>query len=342
MHWNVVDEIVNNLRLHPTADFSISSYNILLNGKITHPWTRDQKILNYILGSQKERLVTLEDGERLLLFTSFPWNKVYRSDFLRRSQIRFSETAVQNDIFSHWQSILQANRILVTDSIQCTKVQNAAAARISNTSDHRRLEAFTALRETYDLVRSSDNPNAEAYFWSFYADIVKWMLLRSQGPAQQVLMHEHITFAAAMPYHLKSIEDITGTKRWEIWNMNVSLNLAEESAKQHPLLTRAEWDTCLSELSRINRLSAELRDENDKLRTDRDTKAKHAREKERKNSEEIKNLRDIVKKNAIELDRMRSENTNLRRHLNSKATRVAFGLRSLYRKVIPINPRTER
>ncbi|KEP67911.1 hypothetical protein DL1_18195 [Thioclava dalianensis] len=311
MDWKVVSEIVDQMGKMPEVDVVLASYQFLLNGILSEAYPRDNQIMRDILRGKSARTIGIDGNEDLLRFINFPWNKVYRVDFIRRIGLRFSETKVQNDIYAHWQSLLCAKRILVTDQVLCTKDQNDSGGRVSNTADYRRLEAFIALRETYEFVRQQRLPRVETRFWAFYIDLVRWMIRVSTRDTGPLLLCEHMAFVgAAPPDILYDLEVDTGIKSWELWEVNgVARIVEEEVSGSIDLSEDLQRKMILSELSRLKQLAAELRKDNDRIRQKLNQAHK---EKQR------------LKDDAVEMQR----------HLDSKAARWAFKIRSAYRSVI--------
>lgn len=97
------------------------------------------------------------------------------------------------------------------------------------------------------------------------------------------------------------------------------------------LMDSARLEIWLSELSRLKRLSAELRGENDRLRGERDRQRHEIRDRD----ERIKVLGREVANERAHLEKARHEIAELQRHLNSKAARWAFALRRAFRRVVP-------
>ena len=186
--WRVIEELIVQMQAQPAIDMAVSSYRFLRDGKIQPGHYDDMQILNNVLQGKSSRVVGIDGSEVLLRLKNYPWTKLYRTDFIRRIGLHFSETAVQNDIYAHWQSLLLATRILVTNRVQCTQTVNQQSNRISNTTDHRRLQAFTAFRETYELVRSRELPRVEAVFWSFYSEVSRWLINISSEATRPLLM----------------------------------------------------------------------------------------------------------------------------------------------------------
>lgn len=325
MDWRVIEELMVHMQAQPAIDMAVSSYRFLRDGKIQPGHAGDMQILNNTLQGQSTRVVGIEGNEDLLRLTNYPWTKLYRTDFIRRIGLCFSETAVQNDIYAHWQSLLFATRILVTNLVQCTQTVNQQGSRISNTADHRRLQAFTALRETYELVRSRELPRVEAVFWSFYSNLSRWMINVSSAVTCPLLMREHVSFAGMLPSDMNRLEAETGVKRWEIWNMNQLADMVPAiGTEAAPSPDDAQWEICLIEISRLKRLATELHADNDRLRSDlhlRNGDLERVQQECRQRDEHIGNLeRDV---------------SELHRHVNSKAAQIAFRLRKVYRVFVP-------
>lgn len=63
------------------------------------------------LSGDGTRLLSLRERADLVMISAYPWNKIYRTGFLRDHDITCSETPVHNDIRLHWLSFLKAGRI---------------------------------------------------------------------------------------------------------------------------------------------------------------------------------------------------------------------------------------
>ena len=254
MDWGVVEQVMQKMDAAPAVDMAVSSYRFLRDGKLASAHQKDQKILQTTLRGQNSRIVMLDDNEALLRLTNYPWNKVYRTRFIRRIGLRFSDTIVQNDVYAHWQSLLGSSRILVTDLVQCTQAVTMAGSRISNTWDSRRLHAFTALRETYALVQHNPLPRVETAFWAFYHDLVHWMIGSASPGTRVKLMQEHVRFAGIAPRNMTALEADTGIKSWSLWDMenieNTTIAAHETTGKP---MDPAHLEIWLTEISRLKR-----------------------------------------------------------------------------------------
>lgn len=106
---------------------------------------------------------------------NFPWNKIYRTAFLRENGLRCTETQVHNDIELHWGSFLAARRVLVSSRIGALHVVRPGATRLTNISGTARLQVFQALNRVVETLFKHDNPRtATMAFLRFAHDLLLW------------------------------------------------------------------------------------------------------------------------------------------------------------------------
>lgn len=315
MDWAIIEQLIQKMDAAPEVDMAVSSYRFLSDGKLAPAHDKDLKILHQVLQGQICRIVTLENNELLLQLTNYPWNKIYRSEFIRRIGLRFSGTAVQNDVYAHWQSLLTASLILITNLVQCTQCITTLGSRISNTWDSRRLQAFTALRETYALVQRHPLPRVETAFWAFYHELVNWMIQCAGGEIRMRLIHEHVRFVGIAPRNMIALESDTEIKPWSLWDMSCTEDRTI-TADDANITSResAHLHTSLTEISRLNRLSAELRGDNQRLR---------------------RQLEQAHHDSNLRIKEAQEEIFEQRRLLNTKAVRWALALRRVVKKFFP-------
>jgi glycosyltransferase involved in cell wall biosynthesis len=77
--------------------------------------------------------------------SNYPWNKIYRTGFLRENGLRCSETLVHNDIALHWDSFAAAGRILASNRLGAVHGIRHDGRRLTNLTGRSRLAAFAAL-----------------------------------------------------------------------------------------------------------------------------------------------------------------------------------------------------
>ncbi|WP_281968900.1 glycosyltransferase [Roseovarius nanhaiticus] len=105
---------------------------------------------------------------------NFPWNKIYRTRFLRANAIRCTETRVHNDIELHWRSFAAARRIFVSTRLGAIHVVRPGGDRLTNQNDAARLDLFSALRPASDAVMHDDDDAPKLAFLRFSAGILTW------------------------------------------------------------------------------------------------------------------------------------------------------------------------
>lgn len=106
---------------------------------------------------------------------NFPWNKIYRTAFLRDAHLRCSETRVHNDVALHWHSFLAAERVLVSSRIGVQHVVRPGAKRLTNMSGATRFDIFTALDEVVERFwREAVPVVAQQAFLRFAIRVLIW------------------------------------------------------------------------------------------------------------------------------------------------------------------------
>ena len=338
MHWDIVEEIMHSMDENPSVDVACCLYDIFEDGTKRPAHRHDIEIVDTLLASTSQRVIGLAGNERILRLTNFPWNKVYRTEFLHRISLRFSETKTQNDVFAHWQTLVGAARILVSRKVQCTKTQNRMASRISNTRSRHRLQAFEALRDTCEFVQEVGNPVVEAHFWGFCFDLYHWMRNVAAPDVRGEIDKQYLKLVGMIPPGPLPFEQHAGCKKWELWTMPIGGDIIDGDASDGEEDTfetpgRAEWSIMQAEVSRLSRLADELIKENNTLRGNvsglKKTIDTKSREIDAKNRE--------INARNIELDARNIEIDNRDRELNSKAVRSALRIRAFYRTLFPVN-----
>ncbi|PCJ07327.1 MAG: hypothetical protein COB16_11630 [Rhodobacteraceae bacterium] len=115
----------------------------------------------------------------LARIAAYPWNKIYRTDFLRDNDITCGQTLVHNDIVLHWLGFIQAQTILCADILCCEHVVGQARNHLTNRNGVERLQVFDALAEVMTRVGEFD-PEWQFAFTCFYLDLLGWARERIQ------------------------------------------------------------------------------------------------------------------------------------------------------------------
>ncbi|MBK0329312.1 glycosyltransferase [Rhodobacteraceae bacterium F11138] len=89
--------------------------------------------------------VTAAAAAQLVQTANYPWNKIYRTGFLRDHDIHCSQIPVHEDIELHWRSFLNARRILASDRIAAIHFVTPGGDRLTNMLGVDRLRVFEPL-----------------------------------------------------------------------------------------------------------------------------------------------------------------------------------------------------
>ena len=132
---------------------------------------------NLALGARSSAILTLPEAVGLCSISNYPWNKIYRTDFLRAAGITCSETPVHNDIRLHWLSFLRAQRIQANACIGATHV---IQDRDHHLTIRRGAERLCLGPILHDLVRTlqamPDRQLLMCQFIQFADDLCRWNL----------------------------------------------------------------------------------------------------------------------------------------------------------------------
>lgn len=85
---------------------------------------------------------------------NYPWNKIYRTGFLRQHDLRCSEIPVHNDIALHWLSFAHARDILASDRVAVTHFVHPGGSRLTNRQGAERLRVFEPLDQVGAHIRA--------------------------------------------------------------------------------------------------------------------------------------------------------------------------------------------
>ena len=126
------------------------------------------------------RLTRLSDVPQLLGFSSYPWNKVLRTDHFRRTGLHFGGTPVHNDVLGHWLTLLDANGILLLDQPLCTHIVAVGGRNLTNRESRARLSLVDALDETYTELerRPAQRSRYAHHWWDFVLRVGGWATSR--------------------------------------------------------------------------------------------------------------------------------------------------------------------
>ncbi|UWQ86097.1 glycosyltransferase [Leisingera caerulea] len=111
----------------------------------------------------------------LVQTSNYPWNKIYRTGFLREHSINCSETLVHNDIELHWRSFLNGTRILASNHVAVVHDVAPDGQRLTNRTGPERLDVFIPLTRIAAEIRAKDLDLYLQPFWSFSTGLLQWV-----------------------------------------------------------------------------------------------------------------------------------------------------------------------
>lgn len=114
---------------------------------------------------------------------NYPWNKIYRTGFLRDNGIGCATTPLHQDIALHWGGFLAAGHVLVSDRPCVWHQVSAAGTRLSNRTGAERLTVFAALAPAVAAAEQA-GPVWQAALARFSLGLLEWSA-RQIDPALQ-------------------------------------------------------------------------------------------------------------------------------------------------------------
>lgn len=114
---------------------------------------------------------------KIVMIAAYPWNKIYRTDFLLDQDIRCTEIPVHNDIELHWGSFLKANRILTSSRLCCEHFVHEHGDRLTNQRGAERLRVFEALAPLHGILHATSHETTFLLpMAKFYTRLFGWIL----------------------------------------------------------------------------------------------------------------------------------------------------------------------
>lgn len=112
---------------------------------------------------------------RLSRTANYPWNKIYRTAFLRDNGIGCSDIPLHEDVELHWLGFLNANRILASDRIGVIHFVAEHGNRSTNRQGRERLEVFKPLKKIARQVQIGNMDHYALPFFGFSLGLIHWI-----------------------------------------------------------------------------------------------------------------------------------------------------------------------
>lgn len=111
----------------------------------------------------------------LVRCANYPWNKIYRTAFLRAHSITCSQILLHEDVELHWRSFLHARAILASDRIGVIHFVSETGTRLTNRTGPERLEVFEPLTRIADEIAAHDPDTYALPFVRFALGLIAWI-----------------------------------------------------------------------------------------------------------------------------------------------------------------------
>lgn len=106
---------------------------------------------------------------------NYPWNKLYRTEFLRQNGIGCTEIMVHEDMELHWRSFLEARDVYASDRICVIHKVSEQGERLTNRKGAERLKAIPVLAELAALTQTRRDGRLAAAFERFGLGLLDWI-----------------------------------------------------------------------------------------------------------------------------------------------------------------------
>lgn len=164
------------------VDFVLFKYH--LSVKSEHRYTYDMHQVDRVFFSEKVSgfplpIYRLEDRPQVLATVNFPWNKLYRREFLISEKIQFPDLRMHEDITPHWHSFLRAQTFCVLNWAPplITHYEIPNAGRATNYIGKDRLGVFNELPTIHAEVLSHKYAGILLpVFHDFCDQLFHWMI----------------------------------------------------------------------------------------------------------------------------------------------------------------------
>lgn len=157
------------------------------------PMVSDQQLWQAAgLTDPAPQLISPEQAAQIAMIAAYPWNKIYRTEFLLAQNIRCTEILVHNDIELHWASFIKARRIYASAVLGCEHFVEPDGQRLTNRKGRERLEVFRALEALHLVLHdSAQEPQFLLPMTRFYTRLFGW-ILGTLDPQYQPAFHRKV------------------------------------------------------------------------------------------------------------------------------------------------------
>jgi len=163
----------------------------------------DRAFWAHVAPGDAPRPMTMAEALVLCRLSNYPWNKIWRADFLREAGVRCTEIPLHNDIEPHWAGFLSARRALVSGRHCAVHHVATGQSQLSNRRGADRIRLFEALsivvaRLEREIGRDPARAGFVGPFLEFVCRLVGWAQTRLDGTEAALLRARAHDFAAGL------------------------------------------------------------------------------------------------------------------------------------------------
>jgi glycosyltransferase involved in cell wall biosynthesis len=135
----------------------------------------DEHIWNGIIHDERITKIHPEEYPHIMRTLNFPWNKIYKTSFIKEKNIIFSETFIHNDNLAHWMSYAQTSEIILYNRYIIGHKEDRRRVQISTIMDKRRLQLFDAFHDIDIFFEYGEKfSNIYPHFVCYKRDLIGW------------------------------------------------------------------------------------------------------------------------------------------------------------------------
>ena len=216
-----IENIIKEFSGVSIIEFSYSLYDEKLN-KIRDPFLKDKNIFESKV--IKEHIcLSLKDYPVILTSIAYPWNKIYKNEFIKNNKLKFSSTTVHNDLFFKISAEVVASKIAFIHKPLYIHHINKTDGQLTQKKNYIRTESLIkALSETDEFISiHNKNVDIKLHYLIFKFNLISWAfsLVEKENQAYNLLYSFYIEtvnktklselfFIYSSPYTDKSCRDL--------------------------------------------------------------------------------------------------------------------------------------
>lgn len=150
---NIIEPALNNC----PDDVDVLFFKYHMIGESEDMFALDRDIFDTIYSQiNDEKKFNIIDHPRILEFINVPWNKIYRTEFANKIQLRFGNVLLNEDIYPTWLGLIHARNIKLCPQALINYYRRNNGLSESEKSGIDRLQAIDALHEVKEMILKSE------------------------------------------------------------------------------------------------------------------------------------------------------------------------------------------